>query len=156
FYVDPLTGAVIFYGEDGVRDVVTVHLDAAQTNLVVDWSQPDALPVPRSGSSSFPLATTPSLTVNLYGGNDDLILDHSNGLVALPDFIFYDGGTGIDTLQLIGTTAVTSDVYTVGAEPGSGNDVMSTAAATQAVFFTNLEPVFDLVAGPLVVTGTNA
>ncbi len=46
------------------------------------------------------------LIINTYAGDDELIVDNSNGLVALPDFIQFNGGEGDDRLTLQGTTAV--------------------------------------------------
>ncbi|MCU0878232.1 MAG: Ig-like domain-containing protein, partial [Pirellulaceae bacterium] len=153
FYIDPLTGGVIFQGEDGVRDVVIVQLDAGGTNLIVDWSQPDALPVPRSGSSSFALTSIPSISIRLFGGNDELIVDSTNGAVPIP--VQYDGGLDDDSLTLTGNTA-TSNTYSVGPNPGEGVSTMVIGGVTQTVTFSGLEPVIDNMAGPLVVNGTPA
>jgi Ca2+-binding RTX toxin-like protein len=93
-----------------------------------------------------------ALSVSTLGGNDSLTVDSTAGAVTLP--IAYDGGAGTDTLTLTGNTA-TSDTYSAGPAPGSGTSTLAIGGATETVSFTNLEPVFDFVAGPLVVNGTN-
>ena len=87
-------------------------------------------------------------------GDDRLDVDNSSGLVSLANGITYDGGDGSDTLRLIGATPVTSDIYSVGPDVGSGNYIQSDGVSTQRVFFHNLEPVIDLTVGPLTVNGT--
>jgi hypothetical protein len=98
-----------------------------------------------------------SLAVNGGLGDDTLTVDNSLGLVDFPEGIIYDGGDGNNALDLVGTTAVASDVYTPGPGPGQGSDVQTTAGgAVQAVFFKNLAPVLDTTtATSLTVNGTN-
>ena len=50
----------------------------------------------------------------------------------------------------------TSDIYTPGPNPDQGRSVIVISGVTQTIEFTGLEPVIDLVAGPLTVNGTNA
>src|SRR6185369_7299530 len=76
-----------------------------------------------------------------------------NGAISIP--INFDGGDNADSLTLTGGTA-TSDTYTPGPNPGQGTSAIVIAGVTQTVTFTNLEPVVDLVAGPLAVNGSNA
>jgi hypothetical protein len=111
---------------------------------------------PSGGVKWVPLDFTSvnSLAIDAGAGDDRVDVDNSAGLIT--PTVVVDGNTGIDSLRLIGSTAVTSDTYTVGPTPGSGTIVQATAAATQTVSFQNLEPVIDLVAGPLVVNATNA
>ena len=105
-----------------------------------------------AGAQSGPLAP---LAINYMGGtgNDNLIVDSSNGPVLGP--INYDGGAGANYMTLTGGTA-TSDLYTPGSQPGSGTSALVFPGGTQAVSFQNLSPIFDQVAGPLVVNATNA
>ncbi len=89
-------------------------------------------------------------------GSNTLTVDNSNGLVTggglLVGGIFFNAGTGTNSLILTGSTAVTSDIYTPGPGTGQGSDVqMDAAGNTQTVTFVNLSPVTDLVAGPLTV-----
>jgi hypothetical protein len=93
-----------------------------------------------------------ALDVNGLAGNDMLTVDSSAGAVVTP--IVYDGGTGSNSLVLSGGTA-TSDTYTPGSLPGSGTDTLVIGGNTESVQFVNLTPVFDSVAGPLTVNGTN-
>jgi hypothetical protein len=85
-------------------------------------------------------------------GNDSLTVD---GAFTIP--IHYDGGTGFNSLTLSGTTARTSDIYTVGPNPGQGTSVITGPAGTETVFFENLAPVLDtVVASSLTVNATAA
>ncbi len=86
-------------------------------------------------------------------GNDNLTVDSTAGPVTVP--ITYDGGTGNNSLTLQGGTAL-SDTYTPGPGPGAGVNQLEFAGGTETVYFQNLAPVLDLVAGPLVVNGTPA
>lgn len=104
---------------------------------------------------SGPIATSgiEGILVNGLGGDDDVTVDSSNG--AIPIAITYNGDAGSDTLTLTGGIA-SSNTYSVGPDVGSGSSVMVIGGVTQTVQFTGLEPVVDLVGGPLVVNGTNA
>ncbi len=82
--------------------------------------------------------------------------NNSSGLVAIANGITYDGGDGSDSLRLLGSTAVDNDIYNVGSEIGSGNDVQTLGLVKQTVFFKNIEPMIDLVTSTLVVNATNA
>ena len=58
-------------------------------------------------------------------------------------------------MTLQGGTA-TGDTYAPGPGSGAGLSSLSFAGGNEAIYFLNLAPVLDLVAGPLVVNGTNA
>jgi hypothetical protein len=93
------------------------------------------------------------------GGNDTLIVDSTNGLIASSHGIRFDGGTGFNRLVLTqtGGAAQTSDTYSVGPNPGEGTSVIVGAGGTQTVFFQNLAPVVDTVAATtLTINGTPA
>src|SRR4029077_4938806 len=81
-------------------------------------------------------------------GNDRLTVDSTLGALTIP--VEYDGGSGSDLLILTGGTA-TSDVYTSGPNPGQGTSAIVIGGVTQVVTFSNLEPVIDLVGGPLAI-----
>lgn len=93
------------------------------------------------------------ILVQTQNGNDVLTVDSANG--AIPILVTYDGGANNDLLTLTGGTA-TADTYSVGPELNRGTSVIVIGGVTQQVSFVNIEPVIDLVAGPLVVQGTNA
>jgi hypothetical protein len=93
------------------------------------------------------------ILVTGLAGNDTLTVDSSNG--AIPIAINFDGGENADLLVLTGGTAA-SDIYTVGPNPGQGTSQIVIGSVLQTVRFSNLEPVLDLVAGPLVVNATAA
>ena len=114
---------------------------------------------PSGGVKWVPLDFTSVNSLALDGGlgNDRFDIDNSAGLVSLASGISVDGNVGNDSLRLIGTTAITTSTYSVGPAITSGSVVHALAATLQQVFFTNLEPVVDLVvAASLVVNGTNA
>jgi hypothetical protein len=99
------------------------------------------------------LSSINQIVVQGGGGDDQLIVDVSNGLINIP--ISYDGGAGFNTLTLdetTSTTAETSETYDVGAVPGMGIDTIVGPTGTQSVEFQNLSPVTSLVpAGSLTV-----
>ena len=80
---------------------------------------------PGGGAKWVPLdfASVNALAIDAGAGNDRIDVDNSAGLVNLASGITIDGNTGSDLLRLIGTTAVTSDIYTVGPNAGSGSIV---------------------------------
>ena len=93
------------------------------------------------------------LLVQGSAGNDTLSVDSTNG--AIPILINFDGGNNADTLTLTGGVA-TSDTYEVGPNTDQGTSTIVIGGVTQVVRFNALEPVFDLVAGPLTVVATDA
>ncbi len=93
------------------------------------------------------------IDVQGLAGNDSLTVDSTNGAISIP--INFDGGDDADSLTLTGGTA-TSDTYSPGPNPGQGTSAIVIGGVTQTVSFTNLEPVLDLVGGPLVVNATDA
>lgn len=93
------------------------------------------------------------IVVEGLAGNDSLTVDSTNGAIPIP--INYDGGNNADLLTLTGGTA-TSNTYAVGPSVSEGTSTIEIGGVTQVVRFNALEPVIDLVAGPLVVVATNA
>ncbi|WP_237607275.1 CHRD domain-containing protein [Roseimaritima sediminicola] len=86
-------------------------------------------------------------------GDDTLTVDSVNG--AIPIAIHYDGDQDFDALTLLGGMA-TSSTYSPGPNPGQGLSEITIGGVTQTVSFTGLEPVIDLVGGPLVVNANPA
>lgn len=93
------------------------------------------------------------IAVDGGGGADQLTVDSTNG--AIPIFVSYDVGADSDSLVLTGGTA-TSNVYSPGPNPGQGTSTAVIGGVTQTVSFSNIEPLVDLVAGPLAVNATPA
>ncbi len=81
-------------------------------------------------------------------GNNNLIVDSSDSLIAIPQGVHYDGGGGFDTLTLTQTDGDVqdTDTYRVGPNNGEGSDVIAGPSGTQTIYFENLAPVFDNVA----------
>lgn len=111
-----------------------------------------------------PLALIGQINVFAAGGNDDLIVDSSNGLISLSAGIRYDGDHpcpgdttagigGLDRLDLVQSGAsaptINTDQLAPGATPGEGRSlIVDSTANTQRVDFQYLEPVVDTVASP--------
>jgi Ca2+-binding RTX toxin-like protein len=93
------------------------------------------------------------LLVHGFAGNDTLTVDSTNGAIPIP--INYEGGNNADRLTLTGGTA-TANTYQVGPGVGDGTSTIVIGGVTQVVRFSHLEPVLDLVGGPLTVVATNA
>ncbi len=114
-----------------------------------------------NGSLDFvqPLSAIDRINVLGRGGIDQLTVDSSNGLITLAEGIHFDGGGATDTLRLTQTGGSThaTDTYSVGPGAGDGTSLISDGVTSQAVYFTNLEPVLDNVpATSFTVNGTTA
>lgn len=114
-----------------------------------------------NGSLDFmqPLSTIDRINILGLGGNDQLTVDSSHGLITLAEGIHFDGGGASDTLSLTQTGGPThgSDVYSVGPGAGEGTSHINDGAISQIVYFQNLEPVLDNVpATSFTVNGTTA
>ncbi|HJT78478.1 MAG TPA: sialidase family protein, partial [Gemmataceae bacterium] len=98
---------------DPGTNTITVRLDPTGANLQVFQN------VPTTGAPTFTAAlpAVRSLTFQGGGGNDQLIVDTSNGDPLPAGGIGFTGGGGADTLTLQGGGAVTDEVYT-GGGPG--------------------------------------
>lgn len=171
-FVLPVPGVINVCGDEQYVNQDDVFL------LIRDAGNPAMLNVFVNGvlEGSVPMAGLNQINVFGVGGNDTLIVDSSNGLIAVPDGIRYDGDgacpdmdeggnggvgfgydRGIDTLQLIqtGGDTQTSDVYSVGPDIGAGISTIVGPSGAQTIFFEELEPVIDLVpAASLVVNAT--
>ena len=111
-----------------------------------------------------PLAVVQQIDVFAAGGNDNLIVDSSNGLISVAGGIRYDadhgcpgdtaaGIGGFDRLtltqNLTGGPAIASDQLAPGAAPGDGiSTVNDSTGNVQTVDFQYLEPVVDNVPSP--------
>ena len=103
-----------------------------------------------------PVASVDNIVVSGLGGNDTLIVDSTNGLIAVPGGITYDGGAGFDSLVLTGGS-VDASSHVVGPALGSGVSTMVLGGAVQQVSYSNIEPLSDNVpAATATVNGTNA
>ncbi|MFM8475698.1 MAG: beta strand repeat-containing protein, partial [Planctomycetaceae bacterium] len=94
-------------------------------------------------------ATFNNLQVQGNASDDLLRVDNSGGLLTLPGGITFDGSSGRDSLQLIGSTAVSTAEYSVGPNAGDGRIVHTVTGPplqVQTITFSGLEPLIDLVA----------
>ena len=99
------------------------------------------------------------LFINGSPQNDAVGVDSSNGLVALPDGIVFEGGGGFNTLLLTqtGGATQTSDTFNVGPGNGDVKSVIVGASGTQTVVAYDLAPVQDNVpAATFTANGTSA
>ena len=156
--------------------VLNVCGDEQQVNqddtivLIRDAGNPALLNVLVNGVLEFsgPIAAFTQINVFGIGGNDNLIVDSTNGLINVPLGIRYDGDgacpssngegfdpnaagydRGFDRLTLVQTGGPThsSSSYLVGPQIGSGTYTISGpgAGAPQQIFFEELEPIVDTV-----------
>ncbi len=115
-----------------------------------------------------PLAVIYQINVFAGGGNDNLIVDSSNGLISVPNGIKYDGDHGcpddqeddffnspgiggFDQLTLVqtGGPTIVTDTLSPGATPGEGRSVIAdNAGGVQRIDFQYLEPIIDSVPSP--------
>jgi hypothetical protein len=147
-------GDTILVGGTAGSDTVSLSLDASGFLLATV----NGLTTTYTDLIGGAIATAGIERVQVDGlaGTDALTVDSTNGAVPIP--VNFDAGADADRLILTGGTA-TSDTYAPGANPGQGTSTIVIGGVTQAVSFNALEPVIDLVAGPLVVnagSGDNA
>lgn len=116
-----------------------------------------------------PLGLFQQINVFGVGGNDELIVDSTNGLITVPSGIRYDGdgvcptaqpgfgfNRGFDRLTLVqqGGPTNTSETLIIGQLPGSGISQVTNNALVQNIVFEELEPITTLVpADSFTVTG---
>ena len=159
-----LTGSALAVNYSGLAGKpVALDLADGQDTLIVNGSAAgDAAVLDAAGVTftddgrSLTYAGVEALTVNGRQGDDRLDVDNSSGLVFLLGGIFFDGGGGRDILRLLGAIVVDESVYQVGPGAGAGMILHALGGQQQAVSFANLEPVIDLVPGPLTINGTGA
>ncbi len=138
----------------GGGDTVTVNGTAANDAIAATGAATPTVQVNGLKTVSLVAANVNSLVINGGAGSDTLTVNSAAAPFSIP--ITYDGGgSGSDSLTLTGGTAL-SDVYTPGPGIGAGSNVLTFGAGIERVYFKNLSPVLDLVAGPLTVNGTNA
>ncbi|WP_146408387.1 dockerin type I domain-containing protein [Allorhodopirellula heiligendammensis] len=149
-------------------DVIRLVRNAGNS-LLLDVFLNSVVPV-----ATVPLAALMQINVFGVGGNDELIIDASNGLIDIADAIRFDGdGTcsvegaghaddvgvdrGFDRLTI--TTDDTVTVYddeelAVGQLPGSGRHTITDGSGTQTVWFEELEPVTTIVGAASFTIGS--
>lgn len=169
-FMDGGTGDNLFVGNGGTDAVVggagadTILVEGNNANNLINLSlngaghlvaTVDGLTTTYTAAGGGAIAGAGIDLIDVHGlaGNDRLTVDSSNG--ALPIAINFDGGANADLVILTGGTA-DANVYGPGPNPGQGTSSITIAGVTQVVTFNNLEPVIDLVAGPLVINANNA
>ncbi|MFI5379551.1 MAG: beta strand repeat-containing protein [Tepidisphaerales bacterium] len=136
--------------------VLTVNGTSAndQIALSVDAGDATLLDVVVNGAlQATPMAAgVNQIQVNGLAGDDTLTIDVSHGNPIPVGGIAYDGGDGFDSLAIAGS-APASTAYTPG--PGGGTIVVASGGVSGTVTATNIEPVLDMVPGPLTVNANN-
>ncbi|MCB9939631.1 MAG: hypothetical protein H6823_15420, partial [Planctomycetaceae bacterium] len=143
------TDELVIVGSSGA-DSITI--DNANSSVTLEEGGVTRLPIA--------FANVEGLVVEGNSGNDGLLIFEGVAanptLLALQDGITFHGGTGDDTLTFayFGAGALDGGEYHVGPTVDAGKVVHEANSKTQTVFFTGLEPVIDLVAGPLSIFAT--
>lgn len=117
------TDTLVIEGVDGAADLYTVTNPADTTTVTPSVAVSDRTVTETAG-------TLGRLQVNTLGGDDQLDVDNSTGLITLPSGIGFDGGLGSDLLRLVGSTAVTGSTYNVGPQADAGSVVHRAATDT--------------------------
>ncbi len=142
--VTQLTGELTVHGNvDGNTQLAIFdNLDnsAENYNLTKDTFQ-------STHSAKITFDNLKGLGINGGLGNNVLTVDSSSGLVAIPEGIQFDGGSGFNSVTLTQTEGdtQTSDTYRVGPNVGQGSDVIVGPSGTQTIYFQHLAPFFDNV-----------
>lgn len=145
-----INGDMDFAGQD---DTIRLVRDAGNPSLLrffVNGVEPVESPIQ--------LDTIQQINVNGLGGEDNLIVDSTNGLITVDMGIRYDGGLGDDQLTLDQATGQgdqqLTETITVGATAGSGIDRITGPTGIQEVHFERLEPInTNVPAATLTVDG---
>ena len=134
--------------EDGTPNTLRLALDGTGTNLQFFLDDDGPGPNVETLVNIQPLAQLPTLDINGSTEDDQLVVDHSNGLVELP--INFDAAGGTDTLSITGGTfALGRETYTVGATQDAGTWELSPTGAIgdgaadaneMFISFTGLDP----------------
>ncbi|HUG70264.1 MAG TPA: CHRD domain-containing protein, partial [Pirellulaceae bacterium] len=140
-------------GSIGADNIVVTNQGGGVTRAILDLGGPNWVPVDFSNIEG--------LEVQGRAGDDTLTVNEATGLVVLANGIVFHGGDGNDTLVTTGGVAQNA-FYSVGPTNDAGilihdtDGNAATLADRQVIRFTGLEPVIDLVPGPLTVNATNA
>src|SRR5262249_28012620 len=144
-----ITGDTDFAGED---DTIKLVIDGNNSSLLDVFLNGDLTQVQ--------LSTLSQINVDGLGGNDHLIVDATNGLISVSNGIRYDGGTGLNDLQLVQTDGPTrsTDRDDIRSADGSGKSMIvdGGGGGTQVVSFQNLAPVTALVPAALLSVNATA
>ena len=119
--------AVTFEGTSG-SDIMLVRRDASGSKLEFLLGGVVQLAIPANQVAS--------IAVNGRGGNDALTLDHNNG--AIDRAVAYDGGTGTDSLLILGTVGLPAEINAF-ANTAAVPTITVTSGTVPPVSFTSVE-----------------
>ena len=164
-----LVGTTVTFTGDGASDYLALQVNAAgQIEYSVNFGATTNDLDGGAGTQTLLMSAASQVIVNMGSGQDDLIVlnNGAGGFFgnAVSGFrIQYDGGADGDAMSLVGGTA-TSEEYTPGPNPGQGTFSTVSAARSQLVQFSNLDPlntlgsisIYDDVTGPLTINAGDA
>ena len=131
---------------NAVADAFRLVLNPAKTDVDVYLNE--------TFSQSIPLSSLNRITVAGSNDNDTLTIDDTNGLIALPGGIAFNGGSGTNGLILSGGSTNVDEVYDTEACTDTITDASNNR---QIVTFTGIGSALSTVpVTSLVVSGTSA
>jgi hypothetical protein len=129
-----------------LNDLVQIRRNAQSPWLLDIWDTLVGAPL-GAPTQQVPLASITSLTINGLSGNDEIVIDSSNGPIWLPGGITVNGGDDSDKLTFVRPAAGSRLRHTSNTRaltPGSGTNKVSGPDAfrdkgTQVVTWTGVE-----------------
>src|SRR5262249_14573825 len=118
----------------------------SEIRLVREAGNPALLDVFIAGKK---IITTPQATVGLLNitggaGNENLVLDVSQGLISMPGGISFDGGGGTNSATVTGNTRVTDGTTTTDLTSGLvTRSSLSAGFENQSLFLVNVQTYTD-------------
>lgn len=160
FVMEALQGAANYLFRSRDEDTLTIEGHAGPDDFTVSLNA-GLLQVSDGATTinTLNMLATDQLRIETLGGDDTLTID-IDGTALIDTPIFYDGGTGSDTLFTVGNSTETNiaTIFTPGLQPDEGRLTYEADNAglglEMVIDFDNLEPVSDLInAATLLVLG---
>jgi hypothetical protein len=148
----------------GTPGPVTITGSAQADRFVIRLNHDDANTIEFSDDhgatfTAAALADVNGITVNGLAGNDELVIDNSNGLVAKKGglAITYDGGPGADALTLAGKPggADVNETFTPGATSDAATLKSDNGSVSQTISFVGLSFVNDTMQAASLTINAN-
>jgi hypothetical protein len=142
-------GQLILRGTAG-KDVFNLERDAARPWLLDVFEYLDGEAKPDNPLISVSFAALESISIDGLGDDDTIVIDASNGAIAVPRGITLAGGGGTNTLSLLANadTVTGNSGVKAGGTPDSGSDLIVVEDAfgntlTQRVKWTGIQNPID-------------
>ncbi len=158
---NPGDGSDQMNGDDGI-DTVVVNGSVGVNNFGIAVSGVDPARQTFDGDTTgagfqLDIGTVEGLDVNLLLGDDNFLVDNTNGLVSYSNGINLDAGLGSDSLTVSGDPGdVTGAVYLPGPTADAGTVTATNGTVTETINFIGLEPVDFLTPSPRLVINVGA